>query len=130
MAQKNWKEKLNDMGIEIKEVRRTDGSVIDGWYTFEYNGILVHTYLYGNSRTFVVGAPPYPPYYDEYKSEFTGHGLCSTNFDYFIGHIREFVNGTPENERAIAEFNEKYFKMPESWKNCSKNTKSSAKPSV
>jgi len=42
MAQKNWKEKLNDMGIEIKEVRRVDGSVIDGMYTFEYNGILVH----------------------------------------------------------------------------------------
>ena len=44
MAQKNWKEKLNDMGIEIKEVRRTDGSVIDGWYTFEHKGLPVFTY--------------------------------------------------------------------------------------
>ena len=40
-------------------------------------------------------------------------------------HIMEFVKGTPENEKAVAEFKEKYFKMPESWKNF-KKAKSSA----
>ena len=92
MAQKNWKEKLNDMGIEVKEVRRTDGSVIDGWYTFEYNGILVHTYLF---------ISPYPPYADEYKSDVKGR-FASTNFDHFMEHIEDFVADTPGNER-IAE---------------------------
>ena len=52
MAQ-NWKEKLNDMGIEIKEVRRTDGSVIDGWYTFEHKGLPVF-HAMDNQRTYRV----------------------------------------------------------------------------
>ena len=129
MTTKNWKEKLEEMGIEIKEVRRTDGSVIDGWYTYEHKGIPVSTYANEGSRTFCVGAPLFPPYADEYRTDIKGGSLCSTNFDYFMEHIMEFVKGTPENEKAVAEFKEKYFKMPESWKNYSKKAKSSAKPS-
>ena len=83
MAQKNWKEKLNDMGIEIKEVRRTDGSVIDGWYTFEHKGLPVFTYAMNNQRTYQVGVPPFPPYADEYKSDVKGR-FASTNFDHFM----------------------------------------------
>ena len=101
MAQKNWKEKLNDMGIEIKEVRRTDGSVIDGWYTFEHKGLPVFTYAMDNQRTYQVGVPPFPPYADEYKSDVKGRFAC-TKFDHFIEHIEDYVAGTPGNER-IAE---------------------------
>ena len=102
MAQKNWKEKLNNMGIEIKEVRRTDGSVIDGWYTFEHKGLPVFTYATEGSRTFQVGNPPFPPYADEYKSEVKGRFAC-TKFDHFMEHIEDYVVGTPGNERIAEE---------------------------
>lgn len=102
MAQKNWKEKLNDMGIEIKEVRRTDGSVIDGWYTFEHKGLPVFTYAMDNQRTYQVGVPPFPPYADEYKSDVKGRFAC-TKFDHFMEHIEDYVAGTPGNERIAEE---------------------------
>ena len=105
MAQKNWKEKLNDMGIEIKEVRRPDGSVIDGWYTFEHNGLPVFTYATEGSRTFQVGNPPFPPYADEYKSEVKGRYAC-TNFDHFMEHIEDFVADSPGNQRITEAFKE------------------------
>lgn len=102
MEQKNWKEKLNDMGIEIKEVRRIDGSVIDGWYTFEHKGLPVFTYAMDNQRTYQVGVPPFPPYADEYNSDVKGRFAC-TKFDYFMEHIEDYVVGTPGNERIAEE---------------------------
>ena len=128
MAQKNWKEKLNDMGIEIKEVRRTDGSVIDGWYTFEHKGLPVFTYAMNNQRTYQVGVPPFPPYADEYKSDVKGRFAC-TKFDHFMEHIEDFVADSPGNQRIAEKFKET-IKMPESWKNFSKKAKSSAQPNV
>lgn len=102
---KNWKEKLNDMGIEIKEVRRTDGSVIDGWYTFEHKGLPVFTYAMNNQRTYQVGNPPFGPFADEYNSEVKGRYACN-NFDHFMEHIEDFVAGTPGNQRIKESFKE------------------------
>ena len=93
------------MGIEIKEVRRTDGSVIDGWYTYEHKGLPVFTYAMEGSRTFQVGAPPFPPYADEYRTDVKGR-FASTNFDNFMEHIDDFVAGTPGNERMAERFKE------------------------
>ena len=107
MVQKNWKEKLNDMGIEIKEVRRhCDGSAIESWYTFEYKGIPVFTYILNYQCIYRVGVPPFPPYADEYKSEVKGC-YCCTNFDHFIENIKDYISGTPENKRKSEEIKKK-----------------------
>ena len=99
---------LSPLGIEPKEVRRPDGSVIEGWFTFRYNGIPVFTYMYRGHRTYQVGVPPYPPYADEYDRSITGR-FSSTCFNYFIEHIEDFVEGTEGNKR-MAEYYVNYMK--------------------
>lgn len=104
---KNWKDKLKDMGIEAKPVRRVDGSVIDGWFTFEYKGIPVFSWISINhTRDFEVGNPPFPPYADEYKNEIKGRYVC-TDFDHFIENIEDFVAGTEGNNRMTEMFQRK-----------------------
>lgn len=100
---KNWKDKLKEMGIEIKKVRRVDGSEIEGWYTYEYKELPVFTYVNDGIRTFQVGNPLFPPYADKYDNKVKGRFSC-INFDKFMDNIEDYVAGTPGNKRIVDKF--------------------------
>lgn len=46
----NWREKLEEKGIELISFMRKDNSIVEGMYKFLYKGIWSHTWITSNNH--------------------------------------------------------------------------------
>jgi hypothetical protein len=94
---KNWKEKAQEVGIELKGVMTQEGSPVSGQYTFEYKGQKCFTYMSSTGRDFCVGEPPF------------GSSFVATSFCFFIEKFEQFIPDTEELKAATLELKIKWY---------------------